>query len=73
MVIALANLLIGWLLFVFAAINLVRVAYDYSLQKEGSTGFCAILRALLFATELTGWYYIVFYRFPLLMITASLS
>lgn len=65
--IALANLLVGWILFVFAFVNIVRMAYDYSLQKNGSIGLCATLRMFLFAAALTGWYYIVFYRFPLVI------
>lgn len=67
MITAISVLFLGWVFFVFAVVNLARVVYDYALQKEGSTGFCAILRMLLFSAALTGWYYLVFYRSPFLL------
>jgi len=71
MILALIVLWVGWLAFIFAVVNIVATSNRYIHGTE--TGFCAIMRLLLFSTALTVWYYIVFYKFPLLLIISVMK
>ena len=59
-------LLIGWICFTFAILNIIAAAYAYCLRKPGSWGLGAFLRTLLFSAAFAAWYYIVFFIFPAL-------
>lgn len=57
-------LFVGWICFVIAVVNIAVAVYWYAIGKEGSCGWKAALRMLLFSLAFTAWYYIVFYIFP---------
>ena len=65
-------LFLGWLLFIGAFINIVRLAYDFATQRMGSIGVWAVVRAALCAVALSGWFYLVFVLYPLALAVSLL-
>lgn len=64
MLLALAVLFVGWVCFVFAAVNIIVLAHKYALGKPGSYGLKGTLKGLIFSATLAFWYFLVFYQFP---------
>ena len=59
-------LLVGWVCFAFAVMNIISAAYAYCIRKPGSWGLGASFRMLLYSAALAAWYHIVFFIYPTL-------